>query len=236
MVNSAAGFTRTPLLAIDFAEWQSVLGVNLTGPFLCMQHAARLMIEGGSGGAIINISDNSGLKPWAARPAHSVSKAGVIMLTQVSALNLAAHNIRVNCVVPGPVLRPAGEPEEVLDQIARMLPLKHIGEPATLRAPASSWQPTTLPLGRFCASMAARGWLVARPNVVRRYTDVSCNPAHFRTFNRRAWRLGRAHLRRGGRAARPDGATRARATSGRNRCGAGRRSGADRAGQYHGCG
>jgi 3-oxoacyl-[acyl-carrier protein] reductase len=132
MVNSAAGFTRTPLLAIDFAEWQSVLGVNLTGPFLCTQHAARLMIEGGQGGAIINISDNSGLKPWAARPAHSVSKAGVIMLTQVSALNLAEHNIRVNCVVPGPVLRPAGEPEEVLDQIARALPLKHIGEPSDI--------------------------------------------------------------------------------------------------------
>jgi 3-oxoacyl-[acyl-carrier protein] reductase len=132
MVNSAAGFRRTPLLEIDFAEWQSVIGVNLTGPFLCTQHAARLMIAGGSGGAIINISDNSGLKPWAARPHHSISKAGVIMLTQVSALALAEHNIRVNCVVPGPVLRPAGEPEEVLEQIASGLPLKRIGHPSDI--------------------------------------------------------------------------------------------------------
>jgi NAD(P)-dependent dehydrogenase (short-subunit alcohol dehydrogenase family) len=129
MVNSAASFKRTPLLEIDYAEWQSVIGINLTGPFLCTQHAARLMIEGGRGGAIVNISDNSGLKPWAARPHHSVSKAGVIMLTQVSALALAEHNIRVNCVVPGPVLRPAGEPEDVLEQIARGLPLGHIGQP-----------------------------------------------------------------------------------------------------------
>jgi NAD(P)-dependent dehydrogenase (short-subunit alcohol dehydrogenase family) len=129
MVNSAAGFTRTPLLEISYDEWQSVLDVNLSGPFLCTQHAARLMIEGGRGGAIINISDNSGLKPWKARPAHSVSKAGVIMLTQVSALNLAEHNIRVNCVVPGPVLRPAGEPDEVLEEIARGLPLGRIGQP-----------------------------------------------------------------------------------------------------------
>src|SRR5262249_54224319 len=47
MVNSAAGFTRTPLLQVSYDEWQSVLGVNLSGPFLCTQHAARLMIEGG---------------------------------------------------------------------------------------------------------------------------------------------------------------------------------------------
>jgi NAD(P)-dependent dehydrogenase (short-subunit alcohol dehydrogenase family) len=132
MVNSAAGFTRTPLLEIGYEEWQSVLGVNLTGPFLCTQHAARLMIDGRRGGSIVNISDNSGLKPWKARPAHSVSKAGMIMLTQVSALGLAEHNIRVNCVVPGPVLRPAGEPEEVLDAIARGLPLGRIGHPSDI--------------------------------------------------------------------------------------------------------
>jgi NAD(P)-dependent dehydrogenase (short-subunit alcohol dehydrogenase family) len=129
MVNSAAGFKHTPLLDVTFGEWQAVLGVNLTGPFLCTQQAARLMIDGGQGGAIINISDNSGLNPWPARPHHSISKAGVIMLTQVAALALAEHNIRVNCVVPGPVLRPAGEPEEVLDAIAQGLPLKRIGHP-----------------------------------------------------------------------------------------------------------
>lgn len=129
MVNSAASFKRTPLLDVSYAEWQSVLGVNLSGPFLCTQHAARLMIARERGGAIINISDNSGLKPWAARPAHSVSKAGVIMLTQVSALALAEHNIRVNCVVPGPVLPPAGESAGVLDEIARGLPLRRIGTP-----------------------------------------------------------------------------------------------------------
>ncbi len=128
-INSAAGFHRTPLLDISYAEWQEVLGVNLTGPFLCTQHAARLMIAGGRGGAIVNISDNSGLRPWKERPHHSVSKAGVIMLTQVSALALAEHNIRVNCVVPGPVLRPAGETGDVLGAIAQGLPLRHIGTP-----------------------------------------------------------------------------------------------------------
>ncbi len=129
LVNSAATFKRTPLLEIDYAEWQSVIGINLTGPFLCAQHAARLMIAGDRGGVIINISDNSGLNPWPARSHHSVSKAGVIMLTQVAALALAEHQIRVNCVVPGPVLRPAGGREQVVVDIIKGLPLKRMGSP-----------------------------------------------------------------------------------------------------------
>jgi 3-oxoacyl-[acyl-carrier protein] reductase len=129
-VNSAASFKKGNLLDISFHEWQSVLGTNLTGPFLCTQEAARLMIEGKRGGAIINISDNSGLEPWQARPHHSVAKAGVIMLTQVAALSLAEHDIRVNCVVPGPVLPAAGEPENSVVAVARGLPLKRLGEPS----------------------------------------------------------------------------------------------------------
>jgi 3-oxoacyl-[acyl-carrier protein] reductase len=131
-VNSAAIFKKTPLLEIGFTEWQEVIGTNLTGPFFCTQQAAKLMIAGKRGGAIINISDNSGLNPWVERPHHSVSKAGVIMLTQVSALALAKHNIRVNCVVPGPVLRPAGEPGAMLDAIAAGLPLERIGAPSDI--------------------------------------------------------------------------------------------------------
>ncbi len=134
LVNSAASFKRGNLLEIGFEEWQDVIGTNLTGPFLCTQEAAKLMVSSArndqaQGGAIINISDNSGLKPWASRPHHSVAKAGVIQLTQVAALALAPHNIRVNCVVPGPVLRPAGEPESALEDIAKGLPLKRIGNP-----------------------------------------------------------------------------------------------------------
>ena len=129
LINSAASFKKGDFLEIGFEEWQSVIDTNLTGPFLCTQHAAKLMVAGGRGGAIINISDNSGLKPWKSRPHHSIAKAGVIQLTQVAALALARHNIRVNCVVPGPVLRPAGEPESALAKIAAGLPLGRIGEP-----------------------------------------------------------------------------------------------------------
>ncbi len=131
MVNSAAIFKRTDFLDISEDEWDLVMNINLKGPFLLTQHAANLMKDNG-GGVIINISDNSGLNPWASRPHHSISKAGVIMLTQVSALSLAAHNIRVNCVVPGPVLVPAGADESVLDEIAEALPVGHIGNPGNI--------------------------------------------------------------------------------------------------------
>lgn len=129
LVNSAANFKRNDLLNISVEEWHAVINTNLRAPFLATQHAARLMIAGGRGGVILNISDNSGLNAWPSRPHHSISKAGVIMLTQVAALALAEHNIRVNCVVPGPVLVPAGAAPEVLDEITAALPLKRIGNP-----------------------------------------------------------------------------------------------------------
>jgi len=134
MVNSAAIFKRTNLLDITEDEWDLVMNINLKGPFLLTQNAARLMIKGNreQGGVIINISDNSGLNAWASRPHHSISKAGVIMLTQVSSLALAQHKIRVNCVIPGPVLVPAGSDESVLDEIAAALPIGHIGNPGNV--------------------------------------------------------------------------------------------------------
>src|SRR5919199_3533162 len=63
LVNSAANFKHRPLIEIDYAEWQSVIGVNLTGPFLCTQHAARLMIAGGRGGGNDQTNDNNGRRP-----------------------------------------------------------------------------------------------------------------------------------------------------------------------------
>lgn len=127
LVNSAANFLQNDLLAIDYEEWQTVLNVNLTGPFLCTQHAARLMIEQGKGGAIINISDNSGRYPWKSRPHHSIAKSGVIMLTEVSALSLGVHNIRVNGVIPGPVLKPPNDSPETWEKFGQRLPLNRTG-------------------------------------------------------------------------------------------------------------
>jgi NAD(P)-dependent dehydrogenase (short-subunit alcohol dehydrogenase family) len=129
MVNSAALFERAELLEVDYEAWQRVMDVNLTGPFLLTQHAARLMMESDAPGVIINIADNSGINGWASYAHHSISKAGVIMLTNVAALALAKHNIRVNCVVPGPVLLPPGTTESRENRIAASLPLGRLGTP-----------------------------------------------------------------------------------------------------------
>jgi len=128
LINSAALFRRADFLEIDHAGWQRVMDVNLTGPFLLTQATARLMIGGGIQGAIINIADNAGLQGWAAYPHHSVSKAGLVMLTKVSALALADKGIRVNCVVPGPVLAPPGA-EETFEMVVERLPLGRSGNP-----------------------------------------------------------------------------------------------------------
>jgi pteridine reductase len=109
LVNSAAVMERGDVLMLAPAEWQRTLAINLTAPFFCAQQAARSMLArhvgSGEAGVIVNIADLSALKPWAKYPAHSVSKAGVVMLTQVLAKALAPR-IRVNAVAPGLVVKP----------------------------------------------------------------------------------------------------------------------------------
>ena len=104
LVNSAAGMEPGDVRTLTREAWQRVLDLNLTAPFFCAQGAAALMSQRG-GGAIVNIGDLAGRQPWAKYPAHSVSKAGLEMVTQVLAKALAPE-IRVNTVVPGPVLKP----------------------------------------------------------------------------------------------------------------------------------
>src|SRR5690606_2437801 len=78
MVNSASNFMQTPFLDISPDEWENVIAVNLSAAFWCSQHAGRIMRDLNLAGSIINIADNSGLRPWSKRPHHSISKAGLI--------------------------------------------------------------------------------------------------------------------------------------------------------------
>ncbi len=129
LVNSAGMFKKTDFMDITYEEWQRVLNVNLTGPFLCSQIAARLMLsQDPPGGVIINILDNSAFQPWQAFPHHSVAKTGVLMLTRLLARRLAPQ-IRTNAVVPGPVLREENRSDSSWEQLAERLPLKRNGTP-----------------------------------------------------------------------------------------------------------
>jgi NAD(P)-dependent dehydrogenase (short-subunit alcohol dehydrogenase family) len=98
-----AGITSVqPLLEIDDASWQRILDVNLTGTFLCIQEAARVMARSGGGAIVVTASTNAF---WveANLAAYNASKGGVVALVRTAALDLASFAVRVNAVEPGVV-------------------------------------------------------------------------------------------------------------------------------------
>ena len=102
LVNNAGIAVFKSILETTLDEWNRVLAVNLTGPFLCSQAAARLMQRHG-GGAIVNITSISGLRASTLRVAYGTSKAGLAHLTKQQATEFGEIGIRVNAVAPGPV-------------------------------------------------------------------------------------------------------------------------------------
>ncbi len=118
LVNNAGVAVFKPLLAHTAQEWQRVIDVNLTGPFLCTQACAPHMLrnagmQSAAGeashalaqekGSIVNIASISGLRASSLRVAYGTSKAALIHLTKQQALELGNAGIRVNAVAPGPV-------------------------------------------------------------------------------------------------------------------------------------
>jgi NAD(P)-dependent dehydrogenase (short-subunit alcohol dehydrogenase family) len=101
LVNNAGIATFKPVLETSYDEWQRVLDVNLTGPFLMTKAAAPLLGE--QGGAIVNITSISGLRASTLRVAYGTSKAALAHLTKQLAMELASAGIRVNAIAPGPV-------------------------------------------------------------------------------------------------------------------------------------
>lgn len=140
LVNSAASFERAPIDEISAADWDAVQAVNVRAPFLCTQRGAALMrgVEarqgtvGGPGapGAVVNFGDLAGVTTWKGYAHHGVSKAGVLHLTRVTARELAP-DVRVNAIVPGPILPHPGQSAESEDwrQKGERVPLKRTGDP-----------------------------------------------------------------------------------------------------------
>jgi NAD(P)-dependent dehydrogenase (short-subunit alcohol dehydrogenase family) len=102
LVNNAGIAAFKPILDVTLDEWNRILAVNLTGPFLLAQAVAPLMRDR-RGGAIVNIASISGLRASTLRVAYGTSKAALAHLTKQQAAELGEYGIRVNAVAPGPV-------------------------------------------------------------------------------------------------------------------------------------
>jgi meso-butanediol dehydrogenase / (S,S)-butanediol dehydrogenase / diacetyl reductase len=102
LVNNAGIALFKPVLETTYEEWARVLAVNLTGPFLCTQACAPVMLKNG-GGSVVNIGSISGVRASTLRVAYGTSKAALAHLTKQQAAELGAVGIRVNGVAPGPV-------------------------------------------------------------------------------------------------------------------------------------
>jgi len=141
LINNAGISSQVPVADLNREEWQKVFDVNLTGPFLLMKASIPHMIKGG-GGSIINIASVGGLRCLSGFPAYCSSKAGLIMLTQQTALDYGRHNIRCNVICPGAIKTEMTEKEfgqigkmlgmetdSFFTMISKVLPLQRFGQP-----------------------------------------------------------------------------------------------------------
>ena len=106
LVNNAGTGSSSPFLDTDWEKWRHVLSVDLDGPFLCAQRAARRMVERGSGGRIVNVTSVHEHVPLEGASAYCAAKGGLGLLTKVMALELAEHGITVNAIAPGEISTP----------------------------------------------------------------------------------------------------------------------------------
>ncbi|AIM23069.1 MULTISPECIES: SDR family oxidoreductase [Serratia] len=138
LVNSAGIVALHPAEELPEAAWDATLAVNLKGVFLTCQAVGRRFIRQ-RGGSIINLASQAGVVALPNHLAYCASKAGVIGLTQVLALEWGPHNVRVNAISPTVVLTELGRKAwsgEVAEQMKQKIPLRRFAEPQDIAASA----------------------------------------------------------------------------------------------------
>jgi pteridine reductase len=127
LVNNASTFYPTPIGKITVATWDDLVGTNLRAPLFLAQAAAAELRR--RRGLILNMVDIHALRPLKRHPVYCAAKAGLVMLTQSLARELAPQ-VRVNAIAPGPVLWPEGEMDSDLKaRILERTALKRMGAP-----------------------------------------------------------------------------------------------------------
>ncbi|USI73471.1 SDR family NAD(P)-dependent oxidoreductase [Sphingomonas morindae] len=157
--NAGVENQAAPVHEIALAEWDRILGINLRGTFLCMQHELAQMVAQG-GGVVINTASGAGIRGVAGGAAYAASKHAIIGLTRSAALDYAKQNIRVNAVLPGNIETPmmdrftGGDIQKAID----LEPVGRLGTPAEI-AEAVLWMASDL--GGFvtgAATVIDGGW------------------------------------------------------------------------------
>jgi NAD(P)-dependent dehydrogenase (short-subunit alcohol dehydrogenase family) len=113
LINNAGTGHSDPALELDLPTWSRVIDVDLTGPFLAAQAAARRMVAAGTAGRIVNVTSVHEHVPLAGAAAYCAAKGGLGLLTKVLALELAGDSITVNAIAPGEIATPMTGNEDV---------------------------------------------------------------------------------------------------------------------------
>jgi NAD(P)-dependent dehydrogenase (short-subunit alcohol dehydrogenase family) len=132
--NAGIGGPSAPTGDYTEQDWNRVIGINLTGVWLCMKYELEQMLKQGNG-AIVNMASILGWVGFANAPAYVAAKHGVIGLTKTAAIEYATQNIRINAVCPGfiytPLLEEAGmvQGTDAYNAITGLHPMKRMGKP-----------------------------------------------------------------------------------------------------------
>jgi NAD(P)-dependent dehydrogenase (short-subunit alcohol dehydrogenase family) len=143
LVNNAAVNLRKRAVDVTPAEWNTVVGANVTGTFFLTQLAGRHLIASGRSGSIVNVASVHGLIGVAERSTYGISKAALIQMTRMLAVEWAEHGIRVNAVAPGrldtesPSRTRTGKDESYMRDMLRRIPLHRLATVQEVAAAAS---------------------------------------------------------------------------------------------------
>jgi glucose 1-dehydrogenase len=140
LVNNAGLQQDAAFDELSLEQWNRVIGVNLTGQFLCSREAVREFKRRGvrpevscSAGKIICVSSVHEVIPWAGHVNYAASKGGVMLMMKSIAQEVAPYRIRVNSICPGAIRTPinmqAWDTREAYEELIRLIPYKRIGEP-----------------------------------------------------------------------------------------------------------
>jgi glucose 1-dehydrogenase len=141
LVNNAGIEKQIPLLETSQEDWEQILRTNLTGAFLCLREAGKVMVDG-TGGVIVNMSSVHEFIPWPGFAPYCASKGGVKLLMQTAARELAPKGVRVINIAPGAIITPINkfvlDDPEAKHAVEEEIPIGRMGQPEEIAA-AVAW-------------------------------------------------------------------------------------------------